>query len=731
MSSLPDELISIILSPAFEVPDEHFSDTSPSSPFANSQSNISEHLLVCKAWLRVATPLLYSVVVLRSKEQAKALETALKSNSGLGRFVKKLRVEGGYGLAMKTILASTPNVIDLFLSLDIWTFDSVGGLCQGLHLIQPRRLILYDQEINTSLHRTDLVASGRLIKKLVACMMDWRQLTVVDIPWSESWQASDQGRSFVPICDAVQNSLFVETVIIPSFGHQDPETGEFIFSPLRYMDRFLQNPSIKKLHIKDPLELEEVTALETWLATRDARLGTILTFDIVPSQIAATVKEVRRSDPHFVPMQNAPRAVQDKIWTRILYFALDIDAREEEIDWQPHGTTKSALAKLEADVYDETVDAGLVFVSKQFARLAIPYLYRYVLLHRPGQLQEFCSAIVGNPFLANHVQSIIIEKGAALDDDGPVGTCRATEQRWALSMQALSLVLKRIVVFAGDAEFRYERLPFHWNPDAARTTISWDDFRRVALSCGWTLQQFYSVDVATADGTQDPTIWSFLPALKYLEWTSPTKFDLDVKEQISRVALFSLETLVLGACHESFLKILGKLELPALRRVYFETHMPLTADAFLGKHGHKLTEVMLLSDEECNVNMLDACPNLLTLVLQSFREEPRTSHRHELISPTKPHLRLEEMILDVELENFEQEARAVKLMGRIESLILAGSFPALRTIRLTELLWPITERQIAATKLILFADRLWDKNIRILDATEKWWKPRLSSRKKR
>ncbi|KAJ7651135.1 hypothetical protein FB45DRAFT_732177, partial [Roridomyces roridus] len=114
---LPDEIVSEILSPALKVPDDLFFDTSETSPFANFTPSTSAYLLVCKDWLRVATPLLYSVVVLRSKAQAMALASVLKANPEFGRFIKKLRVEGGYGPSMHAILKSAPNITDLFLSL--------------------------------------------------------------------------------------------------------------------------------------------------------------------------------------------------------------------------------------------------------------------------------------------------------------------------------------------------------------------------------------------------------------------------------------------------------------------------------------------------------------------------------------------------------------------------------------------------------------------------------------
>ncbi|KAJ7142879.1 hypothetical protein C8R44DRAFT_528469, partial [Mycena epipterygia] len=132
---LPDELLSDILAPALKVADEIFCDTSHASPFGNYSSSASAYLLVCKDWCRVGTPLLYNVVVLRSKSQANALEEVLsrkKKHPPFGDFIKKLRLEGGYGPATHKILKSARNLTDLFLTLGIWSSDDVQGLCKGL-----------------------------------------------------------------------------------------------------------------------------------------------------------------------------------------------------------------------------------------------------------------------------------------------------------------------------------------------------------------------------------------------------------------------------------------------------------------------------------------------------------------------------------------------------------------------------------------------------------------------
>src|SRR5262245_53222399 len=96
ISKFPDELLQEILSPVLSVSDDQFSSTAELSPFSSfSKLSSATLLLVCKSWLRVAYPLLYNTVVIRSSGQAHALANSLHANLTLGRHVKKLRLEGG------------------------------------------------------------------------------------------------------------------------------------------------------------------------------------------------------------------------------------------------------------------------------------------------------------------------------------------------------------------------------------------------------------------------------------------------------------------------------------------------------------------------------------------------------------------------------------------------------------------------------------------------------------
>ncbi|KAJ7667033.1 hypothetical protein B0H17DRAFT_1184307 [Mycena rosella] len=204
--NLPDEIISELLSPALKVPEHMFSDTSFTSPFASYSASSSSTLLVCKSWLRVATPLLYSVVVIRSKAQAQALQATLQSAPELGRFVKKLRVEGGFGKPLHNILRNTPNVTDIFVSLQMRATDLTSGLASGLPFINPARLIMLDDDQFFARNK----AAADLMKALETCAKKWSNLNKIHFPYTH---IPAERKAF---CTALCKAPTVKTLSFPA-----------------------------------------------------------------------------------------------------------------------------------------------------------------------------------------------------------------------------------------------------------------------------------------------------------------------------------------------------------------------------------------------------------------------------------------------------------------------------------------------------------------------------------
>jgi hypothetical protein len=106
------------------------------------------------------------VVVLRSKAQAQALAGVLTDNPVLGKLIHKLRLEDGYAISMFKMLQAAPNISDIFLTLNITTPDNVCGLCRGLQLIQPIRIIIFGTR--GSPYHIQYPERRKLVQKLVA-----------------------------------------------------------------------------------------------------------------------------------------------------------------------------------------------------------------------------------------------------------------------------------------------------------------------------------------------------------------------------------------------------------------------------------------------------------------------------------------------------------------------------------------------------------------------------------
>ncbi|KAF7362712.1 F-box domain-containing protein [Mycena venus] len=360
MPRVPDEILSDILTPALKISDEVFSDTAYISPFADYSVSTSAYLLVCKDWLRVATPLLYNVVVLRSKSQANALEDVFSKQKSFGRYVKKLRVEGGYGLAMHKILKSTPNLTDLFLTLGIYASDSVRGLCTGLPLINPRRVILSDSNTNKPMTNDNRLA---LRDVLMSCLSKWGEMKTFHFPYSAScyegnrWSAEGSALS-----QALVKSPALETLVTPSFRRIP-----------HYFDTLLKSQSLRVIEVRGrpnpqvAIEprfkrllkyTDEVDAESTM--RRFLRLPNVDATKQPETNLYQPGPEIAPSiDPSYTPLCSVSGETREKIWKRVMFFAMYV----EELRQFPRPQHPSRLPVL--------------LVSKMFNEFALPLFLRF------------------------------------------------------------------------------------------------------------------------------------------------------------------------------------------------------------------------------------------------------------------------------------------------------------------------------------------------------------------
>ncbi|KAJ7082821.1 hypothetical protein C8R43DRAFT_322752 [Mycena crocata] len=352
---LPDEIISEILSPALKVSDELFSDTSDVSPFANPTLSTSAYLLVCKDWLRVATPLLYNIVVLRSKAQAAALQKVLHKHSEFGRFIKKLRVEGGYGMAMHTILASAPNITDLFLTFAIWSSDSTDGLCKGLPLINPHRVLLVDPVVNLRKIPTNKCRTA-LTRVLFHSISKWDNLEIFSFPYTNLVLYYDSGweEQASKLMEALIKSTTIQTILLP------PQ-----FELRAFFYPLLDIPGLRILHVQTQHVERDQQELMKNIKSR-GKLNVTVRYNMPDSSndvVVFRAPDIAPSlNPSFIPMASASAEVREAVWKRVFLFALSGDT-SKPLD-HPDPTAEGQSSRL-----------AILLVSKYFTRLALAALY--------------------------------------------------------------------------------------------------------------------------------------------------------------------------------------------------------------------------------------------------------------------------------------------------------------------------------------------------------------------
>ncbi|KAJ7136666.1 hypothetical protein C8R44DRAFT_767613 [Mycena epipterygia] len=697
--SFPDEIISEILSPALKVPDENFAYSgSEASPFATYTESSSAYLVVCKAWLRVGTPLLYNVVILRSKAQAKALCETLSDNEELGKFIKKLRVEGGYGAPMRTILQSSPNISDLFLSLEIRASDGTAGLCNGLPSINPTRLILRDAGESHSRYLQNKMLKN-LLDALASCCSKWDRLCILDCPYLL--------RRISNVIDALKKSTTLHTVIIPLATCSDASQ---IIS-------ILKETPLRVIQIRKPLEAHSYTQQEFLkeLKERPDLRAMIKYTEEAPKKLQHPFRKeniVQRSEipsslpyiaprlnPSFTPMESASQMVQEGIWKRILYYAMSVPELEDDIHRNPRPRRLS-----------------LLLVSKTFNRLALPYYYANVRLNAVTVV-KFSDLLKKNPSIGPRVRVIV----------GPLETAYQTPFD-ILNILSLTTGLERF--HYSDQSFNQDLFTYrldhsmhreHEYPISQKPVLSWDAFEAMAKSAGSTLREF-SQKVEEKQFQVPPTVFKNFKQLRSLDWKCSSEFDCS-SETVAHDGLNSLVELRIWYLDPTFLTALKSMELPSLRRLALSDNVS-HATSFLHTHGSKLSELDLQYEtlRSLTTHIFALCPNLgfVSIFFGNDNERPvvldftdyKTVHHH-----------LEKVKFD--LQPIYLSVRNARHWDMIFSAFEPAFFPKLREVEVTCCVWPTSEREIVKSHWVRWAERFMKNGVSMVGKDGKKWRARL------
>ncbi|KAF7295553.1 F-box domain-containing protein [Mycena indigotica] len=697
--ALPDEIISEILSPALKVQDDEFSSVSVVSPFAKNVGGESSSalLLVCKDWLRVSTPLLYHVVVLRSKAQAKALAETLEKNNDLARFIRKLRVEGGYGAPMQEILRAALNISELFISFNIFATDSTDGMCAGLRFINPKRLII----CNASMKKANKMvvklqdALGKAIRK-------WSNLAIFELSCGYYTRGDDEQRSII---SALASRKQITTVVVYS-----PSVAIMLYKKLKgqALKTIIMNISADSL-ARHASEFEKAKSTIKEVAfkihSENSCLESPRALDITPRPSL---------NPYYIPMASVAPAIRNHLWSHIIEFVF----------LEPH---VKAL--------------HLLRVSKTFYQLTLPHHYRILSPRRYQKLSKLAATITANPTLASYVRNLDLRrlrdvwassKNPILSLDTYVG-----------AIIGATTGLRRLTMHGADCE-ALDRPYIRDAIDAP--ALYWKEFLLLADTAGASLIHL-GVDMSMDEGApiESGVIFNKFSVLQHLGWRSRVVFaeldssvEADSVDTPRKIALPCLSELAVWEADESFYAMLAEMELPALEKFTLIAGSPFSL--FWINHGAKLTTVDIHFDFfdviAPTTSIVDLCPNLVALTiawrltlsadLRSVQAFPPSPKVFKTDQPTFL-LRHLKFLLHHSIGRKDVYLKWEEFFATFATDV-HPSIPGLEEIKITGFKWPNTEREIQKSAWVRCAQSLFVAGltkVRMLDEEGQVWRQRL------
>lgn len=177
-SRVPEEILREILKYNLHVADIHsfLSQSIYLAWYSRSPSACdmprSDALLVSKRWLRVGTPLFYNTIILHNSQQTQRLACVLREHADIGQAVRNIRLQGGYGKDLLTVIKHTPRIHSLSLNASVLAKDSNAGLLRSLPLMNPSRLYIHGFSIKTARNQKSLAIK----RALFAAIQNWSVL---------------------------------------------------------------------------------------------------------------------------------------------------------------------------------------------------------------------------------------------------------------------------------------------------------------------------------------------------------------------------------------------------------------------------------------------------------------------------------------------------------------------------------------------------------------------------
>ncbi|KZV97305.1 hypothetical protein EXIGLDRAFT_764595 [Exidia glandulosa HHB12029] len=742
---LADETLAAILADCLAVADDDFACVSArTSPFALKEVSSSALLVVCKRWMRVGTPLLYETVVLRSVAQARALAAALKANKTFGLYIKKLRVEGGYGASMPAILQAAPNVTDLCVSLELSTGDNAKPMYNALcDTILPTRLIITG--IDAEKHNAQLVHA---LSTLVEGIEEWAQLRVVVI-----------GDRLLYACRALYEAIRAA----PQLGLiHIPDTRPYINNWILYYSRFAARcaapalrvgweehyrsgdigPSVRQSDI-DPKGLAKIQFREAKLTGYEL--------------CAKRVEQSSSSNPFFVPLAGSPDSTRRAIWGMILREVVlntaGIDPWKLPCQWLDDSERLPRRSALQC-----------MLVCKEWKDIVLPIACEDLRLSTKTSWASFIKTLEGREHLAHNTRKLKLQHrrdtSTRVYDECPFKPILHTFLLPFTALQSLEVALmtfppaafatlsrnvsslSRLVISTytvADTVYKLPHFPslreLEWLPaeDTDFEALDPDSkdplcpkLERLKLEGEGTTRLFRLL------------VRNGLPLLTDAELgislMSLGDFDISGEGVLDPITLPLLKNLVVGG--KGLLHFLTPLHLPELESLVLDNCDIEGVREFCGAHGHLIKSVRN-GGRDHHINFfLESCPNVSKIEFHGAFGDPAA------FSPLKPlrrvHSALTELVCPSRRWSEPTTARYAKFAQAdleewtrfLDSLPL-DQLPSLRTLQVSDSkLWPTTAKDAKKHPLPAIAEGLAERGVRLVDEKGVGWKPRITTKRK-
>ncbi|KAL1686459.1 hypothetical protein GGG16DRAFT_64209 [Schizophyllum commune] len=707
-------------------------------------------LLVCKDWQRICTPILYRTAIIRSKGQADALTLTITSQRPeLAGCVKHLRLEGAIGTEVLRLLQATPRLTHLALVLHIFSKESVSYLCRGLRVghINPVMLLLADSPKGSTKGR------AKLMNTLTQTVPTCTNLRVVDMPCMQ--KDSDV------LIELLAHTPQIHTVIFPDTKRPD-------FEQLQALGR---NRSLRCIFFKKERMLDPWDERAEWYTVDeevigDSRLSDLCKYDTpdgrqlfrhsrdphhsgceiddVLDLMSEESEDLEQTQPTEVPpgpplpLLTHPVDVQERIWSRV-FEHLEADVNR----WSCSLDDRRRPALL-----------SLAQVCQLFRRLLLLKIYTKMVVADWRQARHLGLLFDAFPALGRHVRELSVHN--QVDHDRfwdprralrlvPNLTSLGSTRQWMyhgithdwfrLKWRTFAMLAKtakgiteiRSVKIAQEfAETKKKAAP----GDQATTSGGGQAAEGVTSSTGAETSTRTENPVASQQSKTPPAKrviavpvgpLSIFRSLKVLEIDGAVKLKFkqkDIPDNIFPV----LEELRFASGDTSVLKLFTLFELPRLRRLALFHRAQTANDAgdFLEKHGPKVEELDIEYFPTESVFEMCTSVQMLRIRENKLRAQPPDY--------TAEHWRSDTLTTIEFPSRLPVQIPSCRPWGPLLSSLDPAKLPALKTVRMRFLSWPVEQRAIDSCFWVPYAEELLEKGIELLSGGNEPWTPRVKSR---